>query len=98
MASVAASASSVCGAARSRSGIPRVTFSASPPVAAATCTGVTCSLSASAASSALKKGSPKPISLSRVGEPRGRRRNVTMADADGTIVTAWLRASQATSR
>jgi len=99
IASVAASASSVCGEARSRSGMPRVTFATSPlPVADATCIGADCSLSASAACSALKYGSPKPISLSRAGEPRGNFRSVTIAEAEGTTVTAWLLASQATLR
>ena len=47
---------------------------------------------------ALKNGSPKPISLSRFAAPGGNCRSVTSADADGTTVTAWVRASHGTLR
>jgi hypothetical protein len=65
-------------------------------------TPATCTSSAadavSAACSALKNGSPKPISISRLGDAAGSWRKVRNAAADGTTVTAWLRASHGTPR
>jgi hypothetical protein len=42
----------------------------------------------------LNKGSPKPITVSRLADAAGKRRSVRSAAADGTIVTACARTSQ----
>jgi hypothetical protein len=47
-----------------------------------------CCAFASAASSALNNGSPKPMNCSRAGAPAGSRRRVVNAPAEGTVLTA----------
>ena len=59
---------------------------------------VALSSSAAASCSLLKIGSPKPIIRSRSAEPAGIWRSVRSAAADGTMVTAWVRASHGTPR
>ena len=84
------------GAARSRTGRPRVL---SPRlVRAATCCAWRFSVAASAACSTLNQGSPKPAKAWRPGAAAGRLRRVLSDAAEGSMVTAWLRASHGISR
>ena len=62
--------------------------------AEATVTGL--SFAASVACVSLKYGSPNAMSLPRVAGPGGSARKVRSAAAEGTIVTACVRASHGT--